>query len=323
MALPRSGAGFTHSDRVLVWILGGLTVWLVVGLLFALVVGKGIRLADERSPATGVTRTLTTADLPAAMTAPASVHAATPRAAVRRRPIPLPPIGVALAATAVALETTGFVLRLNGATGPTAQLLSMDAPFSIPRLFVASLFAGAAVVALAGARVQPGRRAWWTAVALVAVAIAAVKAGSTVHAEAVRALADRVGSTGALVLSAALAVAVVATLWSLSRHERRDRRRVLSALSFYAVAAVGLSALTGVVAGAAGRASTWTTTAAFLEESGEALAGVTFVLAVLVGVAPALVLPGTWALRRRADAQSLEIGVQLPNPSTRPGPGSA
>ena len=78
-------------------------------------------------------------------------------------------------------------------------------------------------------------------------------------------------------------------------------------------AAVGLSALTGVMADASGRAATLVTTAVFLEESGEALAGVTFVLAVLVGVAPALVLPGTWALRRRADADGLTL------PERRPG----
>ena len=308
---------------MLLWIWAGVTVWLVVGLLFAVIVGRGIRMADERLLGLEVPRTLTTADLPATMTAPASlqpaVHAAAPRAALRRRPVPLPPIGIALAAMAVALETTGFVLRLNGASGPTAQLLSMDAPFSIPRLFVASLFAGAAFAAIAGARVQPGRRAWWTAVALVAAAIDAVKAGSTVHAEAVRALTERVGPSGALVLSAVLAVAVVGILWTLSRHERRDRRRVLSALSFYAAAAVGLSALTGVMADAYGRSATWVTTAAFLEESGEALAGVTFVLAVLVGVAPALVLPGTWALRRQADAEGLTLPERLPSSSAAGG----
>jgi hypothetical protein len=183
----------------------------------------------------------------------------------------------------------------------------MDAPFSIPRLFVASLFALAAFAAMAGAGLQSGRRAWWIAVAVVGGAIATVKAGSTVHAEALRELTSRVGLTGALTLSVLLAVAVVATLWSLSRHERRDRRRVLSALSVYAGAAVGLSALTGVVADAYGHAGTWATTAAFLEESGEALAGVTFMLAVLVGVAPRLVLPGDWALRRDADADGLTL----------------
>jgi hypothetical protein len=55
-------------------------------------------------------------------------------------------------------------------------------------------------------------------------------------------------------------------------------------------------------------------TATFLEESGEALAGVAFLVAVLVGVAPRLVLPAAWPLRREADAHTLEAseGVRSP-----------
>jgi len=118
-------------------------------------------------------------------------------------------------------------------------------------------------------------------------------------------MADLVGSTAALGVSVLLAAGVIAGLWYLSRSERRDRRRVLSALSLYGVAVVGLSALSSAVAGAYGPGSPWAAAATFVEESGEALAGVAFLVAVLVGVAPQLVLPAGWPLRRRADAESL------------------
>jgi hypothetical protein len=281
------------------WVLGGLAAWLVVGLSLAFVVGRGIRMADEWSPGSHASAPLTTEDLAGPRRRPVAV-------ARRRRAVPLPPMGIALAASVVALETTGFVLRLTGATGPLAQLLSMDAPFSLPRMFVAALFATAAFAAVAGAAAQPGRRAWWTAVALVAAAIAAIKVGSNVHARGMDALTDLAGRAGAVLISALAASAVVGALWFVSRNERRDRRRMLSVLSLYGVAAVGLSAVTSVVADAYGRASTWTASAAFLEESGEALAGVTYLLAVLVGVAPRLVLPASWVLRRKADALGLE-----------------
>jgi carbohydrate-binding DOMON domain-containing protein len=52
--------------------------------------------------------------------------------------------------------------------------------------------------------------------------------------------------------------------------------------------------------------------ATYLEESGEALAGVAFLIAVLAGVAPRVVLPATWGLRRSADAHTLELPEQLP-----------
>lgn len=281
------------------WVLGGLVVWCVVAFLVAVVIGRGIRLADQRSLAATASTVLTTADLE---TAP-RVAAARPR----RRAVPVPPIGVALFAVAVALMTSGYVVRLTGATGPTAQFLSMDAPLSLPRMFVAALFAAAAVAAVAGAGSLPGRRTWWMAVGLVAGGIAAVKAGSTVHADAMSGLAAALGSSAALVLSAVAAAAVVGVLWFLSRSEQRDRRRILSVLALYAGASIGLSALSGVAAGAAGSASNWAAAATFIEESGEALAGVGFLIAVLVGVAPRVVLPAAWALRRTADAHTLEL----------------
>ena len=43
-----------------------------------------------------------------------------------------------------------------------------------------------------------------------------------------------------------------------------------------------------------------------------------FLMAVLVGVAPRLVLPAAWALRRSADAQTLDVPDLLPG---RPVPG--
>ena len=274
------------------WVAGGLVVWLVVATALAMVIGRSISLADRRELGRAIP--LTTADLPD------SFVAAQPPPAVRRRAIPLPPVGVALAACAVLLETGGFVLRLTGSTGSVARLLSMDAPASVPRLYVAVLFAAAAIAGLAAAARLPGRRAWWLAVALVAAGIASVKAGGTVHARAMSALQDAVGTRAAVLLSVAAAALVLGGLWTFTRTERRDRRRVLGTLALYAFASVGLSAVS------AAAPANWVAVATFVEESGEALAGVAFLMAVLVGVAPRLVLPAAWALRRSEDAQTLE-----------------
>jgi len=272
---------------------GGLAVWLVLAAAVALVIGRSIRLADKRSFGIGIP--MTTADLPDAVV-PARLQPAP-----RRRAIPLPPVGVALAACAVALETGGFVLRLDGSTGTVARLFSMDAVASLPRLYVAALFAAAAVAGIAAAARLPGRRAWWLAVALVAGSIASVKAGGTVHARAMHALRDAVGAPAAVVLSVVFAVAVLAGLWTFTRSERRDRRRVLGALALYGVASVGLSAVSTIAS------AHWVAAATYLEESGEALAGVAFLMAVMVGVAPRLVLPASWALRRTEDATALQL----------------
>ena len=275
------------------WIAVGLTVWVLLAALVAVVLGRGIRLADQRAADTGADPT----PVPALL--------------ARRRRIPLPPVGVALAGTAVALEAVGYALRLTGASGPTAHALSMDAPFSAPRLFVAALFAVAAVAALTAASRIPGRRAWWTAVGLVAAVIAVVKTGSTVHATAMQDLAAAVGEAEAVVLSVAVAGVVLATLGFISRAERRDRRRVLSCLAAYAVASVGLSAVSAVAPGQLAVSAT------FLEESGEALAGVAFLVAVLVGVAPRLVVPAAWPLRRDADAHTLEVATEPAGETSR------
>jgi hypothetical protein len=294
-----------HADHLCVWwvwVVGGVAVWLGVGLLVGVVIGRGVRMADGRSPGTGLRPWMTTADLPSSMRATGAAAAA-PR--MRRRSVPLPPVGIALVVLAVALETAGYVARLTGASGPTALLLSMDAPYSAPRLFVAGLFVVAAVAAVAGAGLSEGRRTWWLAVGVVAAGVAVVKAGSTLHADAMQVMSSFVGSVGAVGVSAGLAVAVVGGLWRLSRDERRDRRRVLGSLSLYALAVVGLSAVSSLAEQALGGASSWAIAATYLEETGEALAGVAFLMAVLVGVAPRLVLPASWALRRRADAQTV------------------
>jgi hypothetical protein len=290
------GHGAADDDHVWwLWIVGGLVAWLVVSAAVAVVIGRGIRLADARSVGTGVHA----APLPPALGA----------RQVRRRAVPLPPVGVALAASAVALETCGLVLRLTGATGPAARLLSMDAPFALPRMFVAALFAAAAVAAVVAAARFPGRRTWWLGVAVVGAGIALVKAGGNVHADAVQALQQAFGARATVVLSVSAAVAVLVGLWSFTRGERRDRRRVLGTLALYAVASVGLSAVSGAVP------SEFNATATFVEESGEALAGVAFLMAVFLGVAPQLVLPASWALRRTADAEALEA---LPGSSAAP-----
>lgn len=290
-----------------VWVVIGLVAWMVIAGLLAVVIGRSVRLADSRSPGSRLDGVLTTADLPAPLQAPR------PAAVVRtrRRPIPIPNIGVALLAVAVLAETVGYAVRLSGARGAWAHLLSMDAVLSLPRMFVAALFAAGAFAAVAGAGRLPGRRVWWLGVGAVGAAVATVKAGSTVHADALKALTGAVGAGGALLISAVTAVAVVGTLWFLSRHERRDRRRVLSALALYAGSSVGLSAISSAVAGAVGGASTWAATATFLEESGEALSAVGFLIAVLAGVAPRLVLPAAWTLRRSADAHTLDV-AKLP-----------
>jgi hypothetical protein len=273
------------------WILGVLVVWAVVGLAVALVLGRGLRIADERSFGTGVQ----------------PLSAAAPLAPARRRSVPVPPIGIALAVLAVVLETAGYVTRVTGSRGTLATLLSMDAPLSVPRMFVTALFASAALAALvAGARI-PGRRTWWTTVGVVAAGIATVKGGGTVHARAMDALQSALGDTGALVVSLVVAAAVLGVLGFLSRAEQRDRRRILGILALYAVASVGLSAVSAAASG-----PFWTAAATYVEESGEALTAVAFAIGVLVGVAPRLVLPADWVLRREADAHTLEVAEVLP-----------
>jgi hypothetical protein len=297
------------------WIIGGVVAWVLVAGAVAIVLGRSMRMADERAFGVGFDHPLIPADL-------AGVESASRPVVTARRKLPVPPIAVALAAVAVGLEAFGYGLRLSGATGQVARLLSMDAPFSAPRLFVAGLFAASAMAALAGAGSLPGRRTWWTAVAVVAAGVAVVKAGSTIHAAAFAGATELISTTGAVVVSLVLSAAVVGWLWSLSRGERRDRRRVLSCLALYAGASVGLSAVSTLVSGAVGGASRWAAMATFVEESGEALTAVAFLMAVFVGVAPRLVLPADWALRRTDDAHTLDVPQAVADAVRRQPPAS-
>lgn len=285
------------------WIVVGLVGWFLLAAVVAVIVGRGIRLADQREASSRRAGLPTTGDLPNfAVQPPVGTPVRTVvTARPKRRRVPLPPVGVALVALGVTLEFVGFLLRLSGARGQTARLLSMDAPLSVPRMYITVLFAVAAVAAFSGASRTPGRRPWWTAVGVVSAAACFVKAGGTVHEAALARLDDAIGDTGATVVSGLLALAVIAGLWYLARGDRRDRLRVLGSLACYAVAAVGLSAISGAVSG--DRAAT---AATFVEESGEALGAVVFLVAVLIGVAPRLVLPADWALRREADAHTLD-----------------
>jgi ACR3 family arsenite efflux pump ArsB len=119
-------------------------------------------------------------------------------------------------------------------------------------------------------------------------------------------LSRNVGSAGAQIVAGLLAFAVLGLLGYLARAERRDRLRVLGSLAFYAAAAVGLSAVSANMSGARAAA-----VATFAEEAGEALGAVVFLIAVLVGVAPRLVLPAEWALRRSADAHTLDAAGRV------------
>jgi hypothetical protein len=274
------------------WALIGWTGFAVV---VAPLVGLALREADRRER-----QSLNLAAAPA-------------ERVLRRRRIPVPPLAVALLLTGVVLETVGFVVRTSGHER-TARLWSMDLPLSVPRMFVAGLFLAAALAALLGAVRSRGRRPWWTAVAGVCAVIAEVKAGGTVHVRAVAAVGLSGRPLVAAALSAALVGVVVGGLWWLSRSERRDRRRMLIALGLYACAAVGLSAVTLLI-GKAGASTYWTAAATFVEETGEAFGAVAVLVAVLVGVAPRLVLPADWLLRRQADAETVDAPGALPHPS--------
>ncbi|KQS60647.1 hypothetical protein ASG36_07105 [Geodermatophilus sp. Leaf369] len=232
-----------------------------------------------------------------------SAFALTDRA--RLRP-PVPKWAWRLGVVVVGLEVVGFLLRVLHAPRWLARPLSMELPFSAPRLVVAAVFAGVACAALSGAIRMRGRRTWWTAVAGVAGLIAVVKAGSVVHKAVLEAIDGYAHPVRALAFFGVVAAAGIAWLWWLSRHDRRDRRRVLTWLAVYAGASVGLSTVSGVVETALGHGHPLTAAAALVEESTEGIAGVGFLLAVLLGVAPKLVLPAGWTFRRQDDEGSPE-----------------
>lgn len=289
----------------MVWWVLVLTGWLAVAVLASLLLGMAIRGADRRaagqgtSPGTDDALDLIAARLPTDPLPP------------RRRRLPVPPIAVTLLTTGVGLEILGLALRISGREHGRALLLSMDAPMSVPRLFIAALFATAAVTAVLGGVSSRGRRTWWLSVAAVAAAVAEVKGGGTTHVRALHALGLSEHAPITVVGSAAIIAAVLSTLYWVSRAERRDRRRVLLAFGVYGVAAVGLSAV-------ASTAGDWSAVATFAEEAGEVVGGVAVLIAVLVGVAPRLVLPPDWALRRDADALTIDARAALAAPSSLP-----
>jgi multisubunit Na+/H+ antiporter MnhC subunit len=296
---PDIGSHPTIKDRLwtadggdMPWWGWALVGWTGLAVVLAPLVGLALREADRRERRS------------------VGLSVAPAQRAVRRR-IPVPPLTIGLLLAGVVLEAVGFVVRTSGHER-TARLWLMDAPFALPRMYVAALFAVAALAAFAGAVRGTGRRPWWVAVGVVALVIAEVKAGGTVHVRALAALglADR--PMLAMVLSAALAGAVLAALWWLSRTERRDRRRVLIALGLYVGAAVGLSGVTSLL-GKGGASPYWMAAATFVEETGEAFGAVAVLTAVLVGVAPRLVLPAAWLLRRAADAETLDAPQSVPH----------
>ncbi|MGY1844789.1 hypothetical protein ACI79Y_14860 [Modestobacter sp. SYSU DS0875] len=278
--------------------------WVGLSVVLAPLIGIALREADRRE------REWVGADV-ASLTGDRRPARA---ARVRRRRIPLPPVSAALLLTGLTLEAVGFVVRTSGNERGAGRLWSMDLPLAVPRMFVAALFAAAALAALLGAARATGRRPWWLAVGLIAAVIAQVKAGGTVHVRALETVGVNDRPLLATVGSVAVVGAVLVALWLLSRNERRDRRRVLTALAIYAVAAAGLSGVSALV-DQAGASAFWVAAATFVEESGEVLGGVAVLTAVLVGVAPRLVLPAAWVLRRRADAET----VDAPAPQRRPG----
>ena len=278
------------------WALVG---WGVLSVVAAFVVGAALREADRRERAH-----LGLEPLPGAVAAP------------RRRRLPVPPLAAAALLAGLVLESVGLLVRVSGSERGTARLWSMDAPLAVPRMFIAALLAVAALAALLGAARAADRWPWWTAVGLVTALLAQVKAGGTVHVQALQAvgLADRplVAALG----SAAVAAVVIALLWRLSRRDRRDRRRVLTALAGYTVAAAGLSAVSSLV-DRSGAGLFWSALATFVEEGAEVGGAVAVMTAVLVGVAPRLVLPADWALRRAADAETLDAPDAVPGWSQR------
>jgi hypothetical protein len=161
------------------------------------------------------------------------------------------------------------------------------------------------VAAVIGGARSSGRRAWWLSVAGVAGVVAEVKGGGTVHARALAAFGVADHPVLAAAGSTTVIAAVLGVLFYVSRKERRDRRRVLGAFGLYGLAAIGLSAISAM-------AGSWSTGATFVEESGEVVGAVAVLVAVLVGVAPRLVLPADWSLRRTADAETIDAPGALP-----------
>jgi len=286
-----------------------LITWTAVAGALAVLVGLSMREADRRER-------LGSAAAPAPIPLPPVREALPPR----RRRIPVPPIAVTLVLTGLVLEVLGLTVRLADADTGAARMLSMDQPLSVPRMYITALFAAAALAAFLGSSRAPGRRSWWIAVGLIATVLAEVKGGGTVHVDVLTTLGVGDRPVLAAAGSTLVVAAVLGSLWWASRTERRDRRRVLLAFSLYAAAAVVLSGIASLAATSLDGA-VWASLATFVEETGEVLGAVAVLTAVLIGVAPRLVLPPDWALRRSADALTIDAPGALP--SWAPGSASA
>lgn len=280
-----------------VWVLLG---WSLTALVLAVVIGTVLDGAERRGRPVAVQ--------------PRTVGAVRATGRRRRQRLPAPAIALTLGLVGLALEALGFLLRVAGLDRGSLRILSMDAPVSVARLFVAALFLAAALAGVYGALRLPQRRTWWLGVALVAGAIASVKAGGTVRTRVLAALGGYEHPLLGMLGSAAVGGVVLAWLFWLCRTERRDRRRVLGALGLYVGASVGLSTVSSIVP------AVLTAAATFVEESGESLAGVTVLIAVLAGVAPRSVLPASWLLRRSDDRLTVEFELPAALPCTPPLP---
>jgi len=221
-----------------------------------------------------------------------------PRASRR---VPVPPWARWAAAGLVGSEVLGYLLRVLHAPRALSHPLSMELPFSLPRMLVATVFVMAAVAAATGAARLPRRRTWWTAIAVLCAAAALVKAGSTVHKAVIESIGGYAHPARALAVSAVVGVVVLGGLFWLSREERRDRRRVLKWFGAYGVAAGGLTVPSALAEAAWGHGSALTATFVLVEESSEAVAALGVLVAVLVGVAPRFVFPADHPFRRTAD----------------------
>jgi cytochrome bd-type quinol oxidase subunit 2 len=231
-----------------------------------------------------------------------------PAATAARWRVPIPAWARFVAALLVGAELLGYGLRVLHAPSAISHPLSMELPFSLPRLLIATLFVLAAVAAATGAARLPRRRSWWTAVALLCALGAVVKGGSTVHKAVLEAVDGYAHPVRTLVGSAVVGAVVLAGLFWLSREERRDRRRVLRWLGAYGCAAGGLTVLSGMAEAVWGHGSALTATFVLVEESAEALTALGVLVAVLVGCAPRLVFAADRDLRRADDEVTTSVG---------------
>ena len=188
----------------------------------------------------------------------------------------------ALLGVAVVLYAMGLDVRLRcrlhaGCHWSRDRWFDLDAIGGLPRLFITGLFVAVAALAWRTRRRAVGQaRPWWTAVAVIGVALGVLKVVSA-HSTA-KADSDVV----TLVVGVLLSVVALAVLRRTARRwEVPAGPSVVVAFAVYAFAALGLDALTGVVAGVSGTVGVVAdSVATFVEEFGEAL-GALFVLTIV------------------------------------------